>query len=372
MKKRVVEFVSTMDVGGIESFVKDICLTINKNVFDVMLISVLGRRNTPNERMLDNADVIIHYLYDEIRYDTISNSKLRAVLDDRKCTIRLIQLLWQWKPDILHIHGNEARIAQIIHFIPRKTKIFIHVHSEPQKVIIELDRVSVIKKILRYRKGQLIALQPNFAEQVDKIFGIDNTLVLPNCVDLERFKNAKKNREQTRDKLGINTEAFVVGHIGNFRDVKNHSFLVDIFEKVIQRECKAFLLMVGEGVLEKKIHHMIYERGLEENYMILRRRDDIPDLLGTMDVYVMPSKYEGFPVSLIEAQAAGLKCVVSDTITCYSFVSKEIIPIKLTDSTDIWADAILGDMRPYHPMNGLDYVDKKAVVRRLEEIYIGG
>lgn len=369
MKKRVIEYVSTMDVGGIESFVKDICITLDKEKYDVMLISVRGRKETPNEQALDGVAIEIHYLFDEIGADNNERHRVRALLNDRRCTLYLLQIVNNFKPDIIHVHGNEARIAKIIHFIPHKTKIYIHVHSEPKKAITELGRVSDIKRILKYREGRLIALQSKFAEEVDEIIGVRGTLVLPNCVDLERFKVAINCRENTREEINIEKDAFVVGHIGIFRSVKNHSFLIDVFKSIVRKNKKAFLLLIGEGELEKDIRNKLHEAGLDEKYLILKRRGDVPNLLAAMDVYVMPSIYEGFPISLIEAQAVGLKCVVSDSITTDAFVTDKVVPVSLKESADEWANKVLNKNICCNSNNNLDALDKKNVVKRLEEIY---
>ena len=137
---------------------------------------------------------------------------------------------------------------------------------------------------------------------------------LKNAIDLNEFSYSKISRKEIREEFALNDE-FVIGHIGRFSEQKNHKFLVDIFAKVLENIPNAVLLLVGEGELRGKIDGYVRSKGIQKNVIFAGVRKDIAKLLSAMDVFVLPSLYEGMPNVIIEAQATGLPCVIADTIT---------------------------------------------------------
>lgn len=139
-------------------------------------------------------------------------------------------------------------------------------------------------------------------------------IVMRNAIDAEKFVYNSEVAHQKREELGIG-DKFVLGHVGRFNLQKNHEFLIDVFNEVCKQNENAVLLLVGTGELEEKIREKVRDLGLNEKVMFLGVREDIQELMQAMDVFVFPSLFEGLPVTLVEAQAAGLPCVVSGTIT---------------------------------------------------------
>jgi glycosyltransferase involved in cell wall biosynthesis len=135
-------------------------------------------------------------------------------------------------------------------------------------------------------------------------------------------------------------DSFVVGHIGRFIDAKNHGFLLEIFQEVLRREPHAKLLLIGDGPNRKAIEEKIELLKLGQAVIYAGFRSDVPEMLQAMDVFLFPSLYEGLPVTLIEAQASGLHCVVSDTITKEIEVTELIQFFSLESVAKEWADII--------------------------------
>lgn len=147
--------------------------------------------------------------------------------------------------------------------------------------------------------------------------------VIPNAIDLDKFSYDSVKRLIKRKELGIESE-LVIGNVGRFSYVKNQMFLIEVFEELIKEEPNALLLLVGKGEDEKKLKKRVDELNLEDKVRFLLDRSDVHELYQAMDVFVMPSLFEGLPVVGIEAQASGLPCIISDRI------SKELL---LTEST---------------------------------------
>ncbi len=158
----------------------------------------------------------------------------------------------------------------------------------------------------------------------------------PLGIDLEPFTVAV-DREAIRKSLGISEGSLVIGHVGRFQEQKNHTFLIDIAEKLVEIEPSTTFLLVGDGPLRPSIERKVAERGLSRHFIFLGVRSDIPKIMkGAMDVFVLPSLFEGLPLVLVEAQAAALPCVVSNVVSAEAdtpLVSR----LGLDDPPTVWA-----------------------------------
>ncbi|WP_261179251.1 glycosyltransferase [Anaerobacillus sp. CMMVII] len=164
--------------------------------------------------------------------------------------------------------------------------------------------------------------------------------VLNNAVNVEEFGFNQIDRMKVRRELKAR-DSLVIGHIGRFNKQKNHEFMIDIFKEVHEKLPNAILVLVGEGHLRVDIEKKVKKIGLEENVRFLGVRKDIANLMQGFDLFLFPSLFEGLPVVLVEAQAAGLNCIVSDTITTETNVTGRLNFLSLNDPPSVWADTIL-------------------------------
>jgi glycosyltransferase involved in cell wall biosynthesis len=163
----------------------------------------------------------------------------------------------------------------------------------------------------------------------------------PYGVDLQPFTE-EVDSDALRAELGIPQGSFVIGHVGRFDGQKNHRFWVDVAESFSKVEPAAVFLLVGDGPYQAEIEERIRERGLSEHFIIAGVRKDVPRLMkGAMDCFLFPSLFEGFPLVLIEAQAAGLPCVISDTITEQVCVVTDLVRrLSLDEPAEVWANEL--------------------------------
>lgn len=167
-----------------------------------------------------------------------------------------------------------------------------------------------------------------------------------NAVDTNQFIYSEEKRKSKRLELGINNK-FVVGNVGRFHFEKNQLFLLDVFVAIAKKR-DALLLLIGTGEEEEKILSKIKSLGIEDKVKILKNRRDIPELLQAMDVFVLPSLFEGVSVSAIEAQAAGLPVYLSlEGISEEVNVTRNAVRISLSDKPDVWAERILNDSKTF-------------------------
>ncbi|MCI8871322.1 MAG: glycosyltransferase family 1 protein [Lachnospiraceae bacterium] len=176
--------------------------------------------------------------------------------------------------------------------------------------------------------------------------------ILNNAIDSSQFIFSEDLKMKKSIELEIE-QRFVIGHVGNFDTVKNHAFLLEIFNCVCKKEPTCRLLLVGAGnsSLQKAIKEKVEQKGLSNKVQFLGKRTDVHELLNIIDVFVFPSLHEGLPVVIIEAQANGLMCLLSDTISKEVAITENVEFISLKRPAEFWAERILFYKNNYERKN---------------------
>lgn len=165
--------------------------------------------------------------------------------------------------------------------------------------------------------------------------------VLNNAVDTVKFVFNPQMRQQMRSALHIKENAVVIGHVGRFVEAKNHLFLIDVFSKIFKRNSNAVLLLIGDGELRPEIERAIVEKQLDNAVILTGVRPNVWDYYQAMDVFLFPSVYEGLPVSMVEAQAAGLPCCVSANVPGDAAITDLVDYLPLESGAEKWAEIAL-------------------------------
>lgn len=207
------------------------------------------------------------------------------------------------------------------------------------------------------------------------MFRTDKFEILKNAIDAEQYIYSKGVAMEKRGELGIDKESLVVGLTARFAQPKNHELLIDIFRSLKNKHPNAKLLLIGDGPLRERIHSKVRSMGLDADVVFAGVRDDVNALVQAMDVFVMPSLYEGLPLSIIEAQAAGIPCLISDKVPFECAVTENIRSLSLNESVDTWSDTVLemaklGRTNQYARIceSGFD-IRKNA--KKLQDFYLG-
>ena len=214
-----------------------------------------------------------------------------------------------------------------------------HSHSSNQnKDLKYLVKLAAKKNICKY-SDHLFACGKEAGEWM---FKTSDFQILNNAIDTQKYIYNEEKSLQIKEELCI-TDKFVIGHVGRFRKEKNHDFIIDIFKEVCEKEPNSILLLVGDGPLEEEIKKKVNSLGLEDKVKFLGARDNVNDLMQAMDVFLMPSLYEGFGIVLMEAQASGLKCVISDSIPTDAIITQKVKRLSLGDDISTWVEEILSN-----------------------------
>ncbi|MDE7424166.1 MAG: glycosyltransferase family 1 protein [Lachnospiraceae bacterium] len=175
-------------------------------------------------------------------------------------------------------------------------------------------------------------------------------ILIRNAIEEERFLYNEQIRKKLRKKYHVE-EKFVLGHVGRFMYQKNHTFLIDIFAEVYKHNPQAVLFLIGEGELEEKIRKQIHNLNIQDAVIFTGSIPNVNEFYQAMDVFLLPSLYEGLPVVGIEAQASGIPCIFSDTVTKEVGITDMAEFVPLNASTTVWAKEILKYAKGYERKN---------------------
>lgn len=221
------------------------------------------------------------------------------------------------------IHGVSVRIA--------------HAHNSSQtkdkKYLLKL----LFKKNIRTYATDLYACGQEAGEWM---FSGKKFEILNNAIDTKIYSFDQTVREQEREKFKISKDTLLVGHVGRFRPQKNHIYLIELFKKLVETDKKAKLLLVGDGELLEEVKEKTRVLNMEQSVLFAGVRDDVSKLLQAIDVFCLPSLYEGLPVSIIEAQAAGLPCLISDKVPIACKITDLVKQLPLDANHELWIRAI--------------------------------
>lgn len=197
--------------------------------------------------------------------------------------------------------------------------------------------------------------------------------ILNNAIDAQMYTYNEQIRNEVREELNLTNDNFVIGHVGRFNPQKNHGFIIDVFNAVYKRDKNARLVLVGSGDGQQAIEDKVKSLGLSDSVLFLGSRGDVNRVLQAMDVFLFPSLYEGLPLSIIEAQAAGLPCIISDNVPDECIKTDRVFRYSLGEPADFWADKIFEALKISKKDTLSEIVasgfDIKENSRKLEDFY---
>lgn len=276
--------------------------------------------------------------------------------------------------DIVHVHIPNA--AFIVLRYAKKYGIKVRIlHSHNAR-----GADGAVKKIRNYLLNQWGIRYANqyFACSVkagNYLFGekrCGQLVVLPNAIRLERYAFDEKKQKIIRESLGVKEHELLLGHIGRFAEQKNHEGLLKIFAETRRQGMDTKLVLLGDGELREKTGQLAEELGIKDQVLFAGVVANVPDYLSAMDIFLLPSLYEGLPVVCVEAQAAGLPCLISDQVTREIALTEQVWFLA-NGNLDSWCDRIRkisAEGRSRNAVKGLEHYDIVRQTRNLEERYL--
>ena len=357
MKVKVVHFAISETFGGIESFLYEIYKRSNDENIQMEFVAVGYKNGNVNK-------------FREIGA-TVNVVSERNNLGRYKADVTEVfscyqsELLKNGQKVIIHFHKNSATDMTAIRIAKKLgLKIIVHSHNTAPSTGNLTKLLHVInRQQLRRTADYKVACSKAAAEWMFK--SCDNVRIIYNGIDTNRFRPNKENRSLIRDELGIPQDSVAIVCVGRFTKQKNQLLLIDFMGLAIQYN--VYLILIGEGELKERCMREAEERGLISNIRFLGHRNDIPDLLNASDVFILPSLYEGYPISALEAQACGLKTFLSDRITKEVDVTGAVRWFPLTQKFEQIVEMIF-DKNVSRQKNSSSY-DLNSTYRNVQTLY---
>lgn len=322
---RVLHVVTYMGRGGLETMIMNYYRNIDRSKVQFDFLTHRSERWDYDEEI----EKLGGKIYNLPRLNPFSPKYLKA-LDD----------FFRDHKEYKIVHCHQDCLSGIILKYAKKNGVpftIAHSHNANQdKNLKYLVKLMAKKNITKYA-DYLFACGKEAGKWM---FNTTEYTILNNAIDTESYIYNEEKSLKIRKKLGINNK-FVVGHVGRFRHQKNHNFIIDIFKRVSEINKESVLLLVGDGELMNDIKSKVKSLNLADKVIFLGARDDVNNLMQAMDVFLFPSLYEGFPLTMVESQASGLNCIISNKIPNECIVTKNVKVLSLQESSNYWADEIL-------------------------------
>lgn len=357
--KRVLQVVTVMDQGGAETMVMNHYRVVDRTKVQFDFLVCREERG--------------HY-DDEV--EALGGRIFRAM------PIRPWQYgkFWRWLDAFFKEHAEEF-VAVHSHIQENSGFVFKYAQKYGIRTCIAhshiafrgIDAKIPFRKFARYFQLKYSTYNLSCGEDAGHyLYGNRQFELFNNAIDARKFVADEEVRSRVRQELGI-ADRFVLGSVARITWQKNHTFMLDVLAELKERCPEALLVLVGSGDKEPEIRQKIERLGLSKHVMMLGNRANIYELLQAFDLFFMPSLFEGLPVSVIEAQAAGLPCVLSDTIDRTTDVSGLVRFVSLDAGMDAWCETLLSVREMEHPKT-TELIAKAGYdvhqnVKRLMELY---
>ena len=366
--RRVLHVIGAMDRGGAETLIMNLYRNIDRSLiqFDFLV----------HEHRACDYDSEIEDLGGKI-YRLNRFNGLNLISYANSC-----RTFFNEHHDYLAVHVHIGSCAAIVLRESKRVGLFGIAHSHatdsPEFSIRDLF-YKLVSYPVRYLADWFLACsrQAGIDRFGSRIADGSHFSVLNNGIDTQKYMFDVNVRELVRQELGVDEDTAVLCHVGRFAPEKNHGFLIDFFYEWLEKHPRSILILAGRGPLEKDVREQVASYGIQNKVRFLGVRSDIPQILMAADLLVFPSVYEGLGIAVIEAQATGLPCLVSDALPGIAFVLPSTIACSLDDSCNDWVAAGSGLLKSVVVPNRSDCArsiresgfDINDSVRQLVELY---
>lgn len=335
---KVLQYLYSLNVGGAETMFVEYLIQMKKRGIDGKLLVYYKDDNLLLKRLEENGIEVISLFKHN---DHKPWHRLQRKLFVKR---RTKQLLNELDYDVLHLH------MQTINYLPKQkfaAKMFYTHHIDIQSYIDIFGDVWVdsLRYHIDHNNMTSFVLSEAMKQDTQRLISPKNVMYLPNSIDIPSFRARVMNRTDFLKQYDLPEDAFLVGHVARLETVKNHRKSLEILQELCKQRPHAYLIVIGKGkesyVTELK--NYAQELGISDNVLFLGLRGDVPELMSILDAAILPSIYEGLPLTMIEYQAKNLRCICSETTPVEIVCNPNCFRMSIDDSAKKWADCLLSN-----------------------------
>lgn len=328
--KKILNVIGSLKIGGAENNAMAILRALNHQAFEYHFL-VFDPEEGDFEAEAKQLGAIIHRLPEPKQGYAKFIRNFRQLLNKENFQGIHVNTLWN-SGLLLKIAQDKGIPLRICHSHSTQSSANEHILYKVYK--------GFMKKWIQNCATHYIACGQAAGEYLygEKFFNQHGQIIY-NAIDLSKFQYNENTRRLMRETLSIDSSQFVLGHTGRLAPVKNHPFMVQLLRKLLDRGHNAVLIFIGDGPDQEKIKNQVRELVLEDRVYFLGKRNNIHQWLQAMDLFLFPSFFEGFPVSLVEAQATGLPCLISDQVSSEALLTDHSLALPLSQP-EAWIQQI--------------------------------
>lgn len=354
---RVLQVIGSMNHGGAESMIMNLYREIDRSKVQFDFLVCTKEKGAFDDEIISLGGSIYHDV-ERITKDNLL--KYQKLCDD---------FFKAHRYGLVHCH-----IGSIAQFVTRAAKrcgayTIVHCHSATNNKQYRFLAFPARFTADFYMSCGKKAGEIRFGS---RIVNSDRFMILNNAIQTEKYRFNKELQDNLRQQYGIENK-FVIGHIGRMVYAKNHDFLLDIFNEILKIKPDSVLVLAGDGVKKEPIEEKAKLLGLTDKIIFLGTVENVNEILNMFDIMIFPSHYEGLPISLIEAQANGLQCLVSDGVSAEAGICECLEFMSLEKSAEEWAEKALNKGDYIHRDYSADIIkagyDVKATAKMIENFY---
>lgn len=378
MQQRRILHVCALNAGGIESFVMNVYRELDKEKF---IFDFINYFDSEKEQFYEK-EVL---KYGSKVYKSGSMNYKNPFLRHIKKIKYLYKFLKSNKYSVIHIHASDSISIEdaIIAKLAGVPKIIVHSHNTSVDKRSKLYKIKYIfhcmtKWIWNYVATDYLACSKVAAEWMfpKKIINNNEFIIINNAIEVKKYIYNEEVRLRIRKEMNLENK-FVIGHVGRMTHQKNHEFLIEVFKEINNKHKDTVLLLIGKGELEEKIREKVKQLQIEDNVIFYGLSKEVNNLLQVMDVFALPSHYEGLPVVGIEAQASGLKVLVSENVSRQMRITDNVKYLSVENNVDAWCNEICKYIGGYDRKDMTEEINDAGygaenVSKELEKIYLCG
>lgn len=333
--KKVLIIIGKLYIGGAERVARDIGYFADRSKYDIHYL-VFEDDIGAYEKELEDSGCVIHHLASPSDGYYKYYGSLKKLMEDERF-------------DVVHSHtmfsSGWAMLAARKLGIPIRISHSHTIRGPEKRNVIKNLYENTMRRVIIKNSTELVACGNSAGRW---LFGDDeyekHGKLIYNGISLSSFYYDNEKRDSMRKELGIG-DRFVIGHVGHLAPVKNQTLLLDIMPEVLKIRPESVLLLLGDGIDKEKLQQKIYELKLEKHVVMTGNVSNVGDYMSAMDVFCFPSLYEGMPLSLIEAQANGLPCLISDRIPGDAVLTDLVESLSIEDNENEWVNNIISAKR---------------------------
>ncbi len=348
-KMRILQIVPDMRSGGVENFIMNVYRNIDRSKIQF--------------------DFIEHYsgesFFDK-DIEELGGKIYRLPFRDDNNLIKFIKQLDQFYKDhkeykVVHCHWNGMGFVHLL--VAKKNGISVRIgHSHNSTAGV--GKKGAIKKLFIFPYKYVCNIRFACSNEAGKfLYGKKNFEFIPNGIDIERFQHCSAKGLEIRKEYQISEKALVIGNVGRLNVQKNQKFLIDVFKKVHQINKDVVLLIIGTGELHDDLINYVEAKQLKDSVVFAGAHSNVEDYYSAMDVFCLPSLFEGLPLTAVESQASGLMTLLADNISKQVEVTDNVVYLDNKDS-DVWASYIVSHIDSFKKLDRFQ-ANRKAI----ESIY---